>query len=54
MKLFNIHVITCNSVSEFNSKFKKKMMRSKMLKSSLNFTKASKSLLQMIKSKLPC
>jgi hypothetical protein len=26
MKLFNIHVITCNSVSEFNSKFKKRMI----------------------------
>ena len=26
MKLFNIHVITCNSVSDFNSKFKKKMI----------------------------
>ncbi len=26
MKLFNIHVITCNSVSDFNSKFKKRMI----------------------------
>jgi hypothetical protein len=26
MKLFNIHVITCNSVSDFNSKFKKGMI----------------------------
>ncbi len=26
MKLFNIHVITCNSVSDFHSKFKKRMI----------------------------
>src|SRR5512143_869229 len=26
MKLFNIHVITCNSVSDFHSKFKKGMI----------------------------
>ena len=26
MKLFNVHVITCNSVSDFDSKFKKRML----------------------------
>jgi hypothetical protein len=26
MKLFDVHVITCNSVSDFNSKFKKRMI----------------------------
>jgi hypothetical protein len=26
MKLFNVHVITCNSVSDFDSKFKKRMI----------------------------
>ena len=33
MKLFNIHVITCNSVSDFHSKFKKRMIVHTMLES---------------------
>jgi hypothetical protein len=33
MKLFNIHVITCNSVSDFNSKFKKRMILYTILES---------------------
>jgi len=33
MKLFNIHVITCNSVSDFNSKFKKRMILHTILES---------------------
>jgi len=33
MKLFNIHVITCNSVSDFHSKFKKRMVLHTMLES---------------------
>ena len=33
MKLFNIHVITCNSVSDFHSKFKKRMILHTMLES---------------------
>ena len=33
MKLFNIHVITCNSVHDFNSKFKKRMILHTVLES---------------------
>jgi hypothetical protein len=33
MKLFNIHVITCNSVSDFHSKFKKRMILHTVLES---------------------
>jgi hypothetical protein len=33
MKLFNIHVITCNSVSDFHSKFKKRMWLHTILES---------------------
>jgi hypothetical protein len=33
MKLFNIHVITCNSVSDFHSKFKKRMILHTLLES---------------------
>ena len=33
MKLFNIHVITCNSVRDFNSKFKKRMILHTILES---------------------
>ena len=33
MKLFNIHVITCNSVNDFRSKFKKRMMLHTILES---------------------
>ncbi len=33
MKLFNIHVITCNSVSDFHSKFKKTMILHTILES---------------------
>jgi hypothetical protein len=33
MKLFNIHVITCNSMSDFNSKLKKRMMLHTILES---------------------
>jgi hypothetical protein len=33
MKLFNIHVITCNSVSDFHSKFKKRMILHTILES---------------------
>ena len=33
MKLFNIHVITCNSVSEFQSKFKKRIILHTILES---------------------
>jgi len=33
MKLFNIHVITCNSISDFHSKFKKRMILHTILES---------------------
>jgi len=33
MKLFNVHVITCHSVSDFNSKFKKRMILHTILES---------------------
>ena len=33
MKLFNIHVITCNSVGDFHSKFKKRMILHTILES---------------------
>ena len=33
MRLFNIHVITCNSASEFHSKFKKRMILHTILES---------------------
>jgi hypothetical protein len=33
MKLFNIHVITCNSLSDFHSKFKKRMVLHTILES---------------------
>jgi len=33
MKLFDIHVITCNSASDFHSKFKKRIMLHTILES---------------------
>ncbi len=37
MKLFNFHVITCNSVSDFHSKFKKRMILHTILESAKLF-----------------